>query len=103
MRRAFRALGARLCEFPVNAATAACARERRRTGHPGRANALSGWSLLRPAQAGAALADGLCTALASDYFYPSLLARALPPAADGVLDFAAPGRRLRPVRPRPGP
>ncbi len=89
MRRAYRALGSTICEFPVDASTAASARE---AGDPvvlGAPNALSGNSLYGRLQAGQALAAGQCTALASDYFYPSLLHAPFRLAREGIMSFEA--------------
>lgn len=72
-REANRALGMTVSEFPLTARVAA------RAVHQGEHVVLGGPNLLRGQShkgnlsAAEALADGLCTILASDYYYPSLL------------------------------
>lgn len=73
-RRHFRARGARICEFPCNKPTAM---EARAAGDPivlGAPNVLRGHSHDGRLDASSAIASGLCDALASDYYYPSLAA-----------------------------
>jgi len=65
MRQAFRAQGVAIAEFPVNEETA------------------------REAAAADMIAKGLCSVLASDYYYPAPLLAAFRLAADGVLPLAA--------------
>ncbi|MDX6748659.1 alpha-D-ribose 1-methylphosphonate 5-triphosphate diphosphatase [Geminicoccaceae bacterium 1502E] len=72
-RRAFDALGCRICEFPTTREAAA---EARRLGNPvvmGSPNVLRGRSHIGWASATDMVAEGLCTILASDYFYPAML------------------------------
>ncbi|HSK41510.1 MAG TPA: alpha-D-ribose 1-methylphosphonate 5-triphosphate diphosphatase [Arenibaculum sp.] len=89
MRGRYRDLGCRLCEFPLDAATARAARA---AGDPvilGAPNVMRGGSHARRMTASAAIADGLGTVLTSDYYYPSLVQAAFRLARDRVLDLAA--------------
>ncbi len=82
-RRRNRGLGIPASEFPMSLATARAARE---AGEPvilGAPNVLRGGSHVGGVDAAAAVAEGLCTALASDYYYPA------PLAAAGRLGLAA--------------
>jgi len=72
-RDSFRALGATVCEFPlsVNVARAAVAEgEHTVMGGP---NVIRGGSHTGAMSAEEAVETGVCTVLASDYYYPSLL------------------------------
>lgn len=72
-RAAYRALGAHVSEFPMTREAAADAAAR---GEPivlGGPNVVRGGSHTGALAAEEAVADGLCTILASDYYYPSLL------------------------------
>lgn len=72
-RRAFDALGCRVCEFPT---TREAATEARRLGNPvvmGAPNVMRGRSHVGWTSATDMVAEGLCTILASDYYYPSML------------------------------
>lgn len=73
LRREFHAMGCAVCEFPTNREAAA---EARRLGNPvvmGAPNVLRGKSHIGWASAAEMVAEGLCTILASDYFYPAML------------------------------
>lgn len=89
MRAAFRALGARVCEFPMSEAVAEAARaagEHVVMGAPNvvRGGSHMGWSAAAP------LAErGLVTVLASDYYWPAMLEAAFVMESRGVLDLAA--------------
>ena len=75
-RRKNRALGIAISEFPLSrkaAQEAAAAHEPIVLGAP---NVVRGGSHIGALNAEPAAVDGLCTALASDYYYPSLLAAA---------------------------
>ncbi len=88
-RAAFDALGARICEFPTTREAAA---EARRLGNPvlmGAPNVVRGGSQSGNVAAEALIADGLCDALVSDYYYPALAGAAWTLADRGVLDLAA--------------
>jgi alpha-D-ribose 1-methylphosphonate 5-triphosphate diphosphatase len=83
MRDEFRAMGSNVAEFPVNEETArnaAAARDHIVFGAP---NVLRGGSHTGCPSAGEMVAAGLCTVLASDYFYPSLALAPFRLAADG--------------------
>jgi alpha-D-ribose 1-methylphosphonate 5-triphosphate diphosphatase len=85
MRRDFRSLGVTLAEFPINEETA------REAAHHGDAivygapNVLRGGSHTGWTKASDMIAKGLCSVLASDYYYPAPLLAAFRLAADGVL------------------
>jgi len=85
-RRAYAAIGCTIAEFPVTEAAAVAARE---AGHPvvmGAPNVLRGGSHKRVKVMTAAdmVARGLCTVLASDYYYPALVQAPFRLAAGGV-------------------
>jgi alpha-D-ribose 1-methylphosphonate 5-triphosphate diphosphatase len=83
-RRWFRALGCRISEFPMNVDTArdaAGAGDRIVLGAP---NVMRGKSHLGWIDATAMVADGLCSVLASDYYYPAPLIAAFRLAERGV-------------------
>ena len=87
-RTRFRSLGARICEFPTTRAAAVAAKD---AGEPvvmGAPNVVRGGSQAGNIAAMDLVADGLCDALVSDYYYPAL-AQAVWTIADlGVRDFA---------------
>ncbi len=88
MRRHYRALGAGICEFPCNAETA---REAMAAGESvvlGSPNVLRGRSHDGRLSAGEAIAGGLCSVLASDYYYPALLGAPFFLSDRGLCDFA---------------
>jgi alpha-D-ribose 1-methylphosphonate 5-triphosphate diphosphatase len=68
-----RARGARICEFPMNEAVAEAARAASDAIVMGAPNVLRGGSHLGWASAAEMAERGLCTVLASDYYYPALL------------------------------
>src|SRR5258707_4131187 len=88
MRKAFRAMGVGIAEFPVNEETA---REAADGGdfmvcgapNVGRGGSHTGWT-----RASDMIAKGLCSILASDYYYPAQLLAAFRLAEDGVLPLA---------------
>jgi alpha-D-ribose 1-methylphosphonate 5-triphosphate diphosphatase len=85
MRKAFRAQGVRIAEFPVNEATA---REAASGGDAivfGAPNVVRGGSHTGWTKAADMIAKGLCSVLASDYYYPAPLLAAYRLAADNVL------------------
>ena len=87
-RATHRALGLTVTEFPLNtevAAAAVAAGEHVVMGGP---NAIRGGSHKGFMSAEDAVRDGLCTVLASDYYYPSLLHAAERFVTRGVLDLA---------------
>jgi alpha-D-ribose 1-methylphosphonate 5-triphosphate diphosphatase len=88
MRQAFRADGVRIAEFPVNEETArdaAAAGDAIVFGAPNvvRGGSHTGWT-----KASDMIEKGLCSVLASDYYYPAQLLAAFRLAADGVLPLA---------------
>ena len=108
MRQAFRAQGVAIAEFPVNEETA---REAAAAGDFivfGAPNVVRGGSHTGWTKASDMIAKGLCSVLASDYYYPAPLLAAFRLAADGVLPLAAgvaidlvgAGARRRPRRSR---
>ncbi len=70
----YRGLGAGIAEFPMNARVAQAARDAGDAIVFGAPNAVRGGSHLNSPSAGDMVEAGLCDILASDYFYPSLLA-----------------------------
>jgi alpha-D-ribose 1-methylphosphonate 5-triphosphate diphosphatase len=88
MRKAFRAQGVGIAEFPVNEETA---REAAASGDFivfGAPNVVRGGSHTGWTKASDMIAKGLCSVLASDYYYPAPLLAAFRLAADGVLPLA---------------
>lgn len=88
MRKAFRAQGVEIAEFPVNEATAreaAAARDFIVFGAPNvvRGGSHTGWT-----RASDMIAKGLCSVLASDYYYPAPLLAAFRLAVDGIVPLA---------------
>lgn len=88
MRKAFRAQGVAIAEFPVNEATA---REAATAGDHivlGAPNVVRGGSHTGWTRASDMISKGLCTVLASDYYYPAQLLAAFRLADDGILPLA---------------
>jgi alpha-D-ribose 1-methylphosphonate 5-triphosphate diphosphatase len=88
MRKAFRARGVAIAEFPVNEATA---REAAAAGDfivYGAPNVVRGGSHTGWTRASDMIAKGLCSVLASDYYYPAQLLAAFRLAVDGILPLA---------------
>jgi alpha-D-ribose 1-methylphosphonate 5-triphosphate diphosphatase len=88
MRQTFRAQGVGIAEFPVNEETA---REAAAAGDFivfGAPNVVRGGSHTGWTKASDMIAKGLCSVLASDYYYPAQLLAAFRLAADGVLPLA---------------
>jgi alpha-D-ribose 1-methylphosphonate 5-triphosphate diphosphatase len=85
MRQAFRAQGVTIAEFTVNEETA---REAASAGDAivyGAPNVVRGGSHTGWTRASDMIAKGLCSVLASDYYYPAPLLAAFRLAADGIL------------------
>ncbi|MBV9459805.1 MAG: alpha-D-ribose 1-methylphosphonate 5-triphosphate diphosphatase [Bradyrhizobium sp.] len=85
MRRAFRAKGVRIAEFPINEETA---REAAAGGDAivyGAPNVVRGGSHTGWTKASDMIEKGLCSVLASDYYYPAPLLAAFRLAHDRVL------------------
>lgn len=72
-RETFRGLGAHVCEFPLATEVAEDAIARGEHVIMGGPNVIRGGSHMGAMSAEDAVRDGLCTVLASDYYYPSLL------------------------------
>ncbi|SHG63253.1 alpha-D-ribose 1-methylphosphonate 5-triphosphate diphosphatase [Bradyrhizobium erythrophlei] len=87
-RKEFRAQGVGIAEFPVNEETA---REAAGAGDAivfGAPNVVRGGSHTGWTKAADMIAKGLCSVLASDYYYPAPLLAAFRLVADGVLPLA---------------
>jgi alpha-D-ribose 1-methylphosphonate 5-triphosphate diphosphatase len=85
MRKGFRDQGVGIAEFPVNEETA---REAAAAGDHivyGAPNVVRGGSHTGWTKASDMIAKGLCSVLASDYYYPAQLLAAFRLAADGIL------------------
>jgi alpha-D-ribose 1-methylphosphonate 5-triphosphate diphosphatase len=87
-RRWFRSLGCRVCEFPMNMETAQDAANGGDEIVFGSPNIVRGGSHVGWVKASDMVAHGLCSILASDYFYPALLVAAFKLAETDVLPFA---------------
>ena len=85
MRQGFRAQGVAIAEFPVNEETAREAAEAGDFIVFGAPNVVRGGSHTGWTKASDMIAKGLCSVLASDYYYPAPLLAAFRLAADGVL------------------
>jgi alpha-D-ribose 1-methylphosphonate 5-triphosphate diphosphatase len=83
----YRAHGARIAEFPMNRTVARSARDGGDWIAFGAPNATRGGSHLGSPGAAEMIAEGLCDILASDYFYPAMLAAVARLRADGVADL----------------
>ncbi len=108
MRKGFRDQGVGIAEFPVNEETA---REAAAAGDHivyGAPNVVRGGSHTGWTKASDMIAKGLCSVLASDYYYPAQLLAAFRLAADGILPLekawdlisGAPARAAGTRRPR---
>ncbi|PZO03892.1 MAG: alpha-D-ribose 1-methylphosphonate 5-triphosphate diphosphatase [Hyphomicrobiales bacterium] len=88
MRRSFRAMGVAVAEFPIDEITA---REAAAHGEPivfGAPNVVRGGSHTGCPSAEEMVRGGLCTVLASDYYYPALLLAPFILARNGAATFA---------------
>jgi alpha-D-ribose 1-methylphosphonate 5-triphosphate diphosphatase len=81
-------LGAGICEFPMNETVATFARERGDAAVMGCPNVVRGGSHLGWASAAEMAERGLCTVLASDYYYPAMLQAPFVMADRGVMSLA---------------
>ena len=88
MRRAFRAQGVGIAEFPVNEETAREAAEGGDAIVFGAPNVVRGGSHTGWTKTADMIAKGFCSVLASDYYYPAQLLAAFRLDADGVLPLA---------------
>jgi alpha-D-ribose 1-methylphosphonate 5-triphosphate diphosphatase len=89
MRADYRALGCRIAEFPVNAQTAQAAAGAGDAIVFGAPNVMRGGSHTGCPSAAAMVREGLCTVLASDYYYPALPLAPFRLAAAGDAALAA--------------
>jgi len=87
-RARYDALGCTICEFPVDAATAAAANALHNPVVLGAPNVVRSGSHTGRLAAAPAIRRGLCTVLASDYSFPCLLRAPFLLAAAGVLPLA---------------
>jgi alpha-D-ribose 1-methylphosphonate 5-triphosphate diphosphatase len=88
MRAAFRAMGVGIAEFPINEETARAAAEAGDAIVFGAPNVVRGGSHTGWTKAADMIEKGLCSVLASDYYYPAPLLAAFRLDADGVLPLA---------------
>jgi alpha-D-ribose 1-methylphosphonate 5-triphosphate diphosphatase len=89
MRRAFRAHGVGIAEFPINEETACEAAHGGDFIVFGAPNVVRGGSHTGWTKAADMIAKGFCSILASDYYYPAQLLAAFRLAADGVRPLPA--------------
>ncbi|NJR13920.1 MAG: alpha-D-ribose 1-methylphosphonate 5-triphosphate diphosphatase [Phyllobacteriaceae bacterium] len=89
MRTGFRAMGASIAEFPINEETAASAAAHADPIVFGAPNVLRGGSHTGCPSATDMAQKGLCTILASDYYYPALLHAPFKLASTGAMPFGA--------------
>jgi alpha-D-ribose 1-methylphosphonate 5-triphosphate diphosphatase len=88
MRQDFRALGATIAEFPINEETARDAADAGDFVVFGAPNVVRGGSHTGWTKASDMIANGLCSVLASDYYYPAPLLAAFRLVDDGILPLA---------------
>jgi len=101
MRKAFRAQGVEIAEFPVNEETAREAAEGGDFIVFGAPNVVRGGSHTGWTKAADMIVKGLCSVLASDYYYPAQLLAAYRLAADGILPLAKAWDLISATRPGP--
>jgi alpha-D-ribose 1-methylphosphonate 5-triphosphate diphosphatase len=89
MRTVFRIMGVLVAEFPVSVETAEAAASGGDAIVFGAPNVVRGGSHTGCPSAAEMAARGLCTVLASDYYYPAMLASAFRLAAEGRLELPA--------------
>ena len=94
----YRALGARVAEFPMRTPVAARARASGDSIIFGAPNVVRGGSHIGSPSAADMIEDGLCDALASDYYYPAMLASVARLVDDGACLCIRPGRLCQPAR-----
>jgi alpha-D-ribose 1-methylphosphonate 5-triphosphate diphosphatase len=88
MRKSFREQGVSIAEFPVDEETARAAASAGDFIVFGAPNVVRGGSHTGWTKASDMIAKGLCSVLASDYYYPAQLLAAFRLVADGVLPLA---------------
>lgn len=86
-RRRYRAMGVRICEFPLTEEIGIEARSAGDAVVMGCPNVVRGGSHLGWASAGPLAERGICTVLCSDYFYPAMLPAAWSLAYRGTLSL----------------
>ena len=89
VRARYRALGARVCEFPVAEDVGRDARAMGEHVVMGCPNVVRGGSHLNWASAAVMAEAGVCDVLASDYYYPAMARAAFVLADRGVFDIAS--------------
>jgi alpha-D-ribose 1-methylphosphonate 5-triphosphate diphosphatase len=94
VRSGFRALGARICEFPMAEEVGAAAVAAGDFVAMGCPNVVRGGSHLGWASAARLAEAGICTVLTSDYYYPAMMRAAFVLAERGVLDLAGAWRLI---------
>ena len=87
VRAGFRALGARICEFPMAEAVGRDARAAGEHVVMGSPNVVRGRSHLNWASAAAMAEAGICDILSSDYYYPAMGRAAFVLADRGIFDL----------------
>lgn len=87
-RRSYAALGVEVAEFPITAEVAAVARAEGAHTVFGAPNILRGGSHRKRANAAEMVEAGLCSVLASDYYYPALIIAPFMIARRGTLGLA---------------
>ena len=88
-RQRYQALGCTICEFPMRAEAMAEAMHLRSAVVMGAPNVLRGHSHNGSLDATAAVAEGRCTILASDYYYPAQALAAFRLVREKIRDLAA--------------
>lgn len=88
MRRWYRSLNVAVAEFPINVETAREAVAHGEATVFGAPNVVRGGSHIGCPAAEEMVGQGLCTILASDYYYPALLLAPFILARNGTVDFA---------------
>jgi len=88
-RERYQQLGCDIAEFPMRREAVLAAREFGNAIIMGAPNIVRGGSHLGGTRAADMIAEGLCSVLASDYYYPALLAAPFRLAAEGVAPLAA--------------
>jgi alpha-D-ribose 1-methylphosphonate 5-triphosphate diphosphatase len=88
-RERYQYLGCDIAEFPMRREAALAARDFGNQVVMGSPNVVRGGSHLGGIIAANMIAEGICTILASDYYYPAMLAAPFRLAADGVVSLAA--------------
>src|SRR6185503_973766 len=87
VQAAYLALGCGICEFPFDRATARAALDRGAFTVLGAPNVVRGGSHAARLGGREAVAEGLCSVLTSDYYYPALLAAAFMLVDLGLIDL----------------